>query len=123
MIGKRKTVEWVGSSLKDLKGFPDEIRDTFGYGIFLAQVGDRHPDAKSLKGFGGAHVLELVEDHDGDTYRGVYTVRFEEAVYVLHCFQKKSERGVSTPQHDIDLIRKRLKAAEEHYERWKTGTG
>jgi phage-related protein len=123
MIGKRKTVEWVGSSLKDLKDFPDEIRETFGYGIFLAQVGDRHPDAKPLKGFGGAHVLELVEDHDGDTYRGVYTVRFEEAVYVLHCFQKKSKRGVSTPQHDIDLIRKRLKAAEEHYKRWKTETG
>lgn len=84
----------------------------------LAQIGEKHPDAKPLKGFKGAGVLEVVEDHSGDTYRAVYTVRFAGAVYVLYAFQKKAKKGAKTPKHEIDLVEKRLKAAEEHYAQW-----
>lgn len=80
-----------------------------------AQNGEEHPAAKALKGFGGRSVLEVIDDHDGDTYRAVYTVRFAGAIYVLHCFQKKSKKGGATPQHEIELIKLRLKAAEAHY--------
>lgn len=93
--------------------------DQFGYALFLAQQGDKSDSAKPLKGFGGAGVLELVENHEGDTYRAVYTVRFEDAVYVLHCFQKKSKSGIATPKQDIDLIKSRLKAVEEVRQQWK----
>ncbi len=106
-------VEWVGSSLKDLRTFPDEVRDVMGFALYLAQIGDKHDAAKPLKGFGGAGVLEVVEDHDGDTFRAVYTVRLATAVYVLHAFQKKSKSGVKTPQRDVDLIKRRIKAAED----------
>lgn len=93
---------------------PAEVQDVFGYALFLAQSGGKHDQAKPLKGQGSAGVLEVVEDwHDG-TYRAVYTVRFAAAVYVLHCFQKKSLRGIATPQRDLDLIETRLKAAAEH---------
>jgi phage-related protein len=88
---------------------PADVQDTFGYALHLAQAGDRHSQAKPLKGFGGAGVLEVVEDHQGDTYRAVYTVRYASAVYVLHCFQKKSISGIATPKPDLDLIRARLK--------------
>lgn len=108
-----KKLEWLGSSLKDLKAMPADVQDTFGYALHLAQIGDRHGKAKVLKGFGSAGVLEVVETRKGDTYRAVYTVRFADAVYVLHCFQKKSVKGIATPQPDVDLIRDRLKAAEE----------
>ncbi len=91
---------------------PDEVKQTFGFAFYLAQVGLLHPDAKPLKGFGSAGVLEVVEDRRGDTYRAVYTVRFAEAVYVLHCFQKKSKRGIQTPQRELNLIHARLKEAE-----------
>jgi len=91
---------------------PEEVRDIFGYALYLAQIGQKHDDAKSLKGFGSAGVLEVVEDWHGDTYRAVYTVRFAAAVYVLHVFQKKARKGIETPKHEIDLIRERLKAAE-----------
>lgn len=87
-----------------------DVQDTFGYALHLAQVGSRHRQAKPLKGFGGAGVLEVVEDHEGDTYRAVYTVRYVTAVYVLHCFQKKSTTGIATPKPDMDLIQARLKA-------------
>ncbi len=107
-----KPIRWVGSSLKDLKSCPEEVRSVFGYALYLAQAGDAHSQAKPLKGFGGAGVLEVIENHDGDTYRAVYTVKFEDAIYVLHVFQKKSKTGVRTPQRDSDLIRARLKAAE-----------
>ena len=82
-------------------------------------MGGKHEDAKPLRGFGGASVLEIVEDHDGDTYRAVYTVRFAEIVYVLHAFQKKSKKGIATPPHEIDKVKARLKRAEEEYQAWK----
>lgn len=93
---------------------PDEVQDVFGFALHQAQEGGKNPQAKPLKGFSGAGVLEVVEDYDGDTYRAVYTVKFGAAVYALHCFQKKSTKGIETPQHDIDLIKSRLKAAETH---------
>jgi phage-related protein len=91
---------------------PDEVQDIFGYALYLAQIGKKHEDAKPLKGFGSAGVLEVVEDWHGDTYRAVYTVRFTPAVFVLHVFQKKARKGIETPKHEIALIRERLKAAE-----------
>jgi phage-related protein len=91
---------------------PTGIRRFFGFGLSLAQAGDRHDAAKVLKGFGGAGVLEVVEDDSAGTYRAVYTVKFEEAVFVLHCFQKKSKRGIATPKEDMDIISARLKVAE-----------
>lgn len=93
---------------------PDDVQDVFGFALHLAQAGKKHDQAKPLKGFGGAGVLEVVEDHMGDTFRAVYTVKLANAVYVLHCFQKKSTRGIETPKPDIDLVRERLKAAQAH---------
>lgn len=110
-----KQVIWIGSAKDDLSGFPLDVRRLMGMAIFDAQNGDEHPSAKALKGFGGRSVLEIVDDFDGDTYRGVYTVRFANAIYVLHCFQKKSKKGAETPRHDIELIRTRLKTAELHH--------
>lgn len=91
---------------------PDDVQDTFGYALHLAQSGQKHPDAKLLKGFGGAGVLEVVEDHKGNAYRAVYTLRYDQAVYVVHCFQKKSTQGIATPKPDMELIGLRLKAIE-----------
>ncbi|CAN5668340.1 type II toxin-antitoxin system RelE/ParE family toxin [soil metagenome] len=113
-----KPVDWIASSRKDLRGFPKAVREVVGEALFFAQNGHKHPTAKPLKGFGGTTVLEVVESHDGDAYRAVYTVRFEEAVYVLHCFQKKSKRGISTPQADIELIERRLRVAQERHDVW-----
>ena len=109
-----KRLLWLGSAKKDLKAMPDDVQDTFGYALHQAQVGNRHEQAKPLKVFGSAGVLEVVEDSGGGTFRAVYTVKFGEAVYVLHCFQKKSTHGIATPKPDMDLIRDRLKAAEAH---------
>ena len=95
---------------------PDRVQDNVGYALLLAQLGEKHDDTKPLKGFKGAGVLEVVDDFDGDTYRAVYTVRFESAVYVLHVFQKKSKSGISTPKQDIELVEKRLKVAQEHHQ-------
>lgn len=108
-----KPLEWIGSSKKDLKALPDDVVDVFGYALFLAQAGGKHVQAKPLRGFGSADVLEVIEDFRGDTYRAVYTVRFEERVFVLHVFQKKSKTGIATPKRDMDLIRDRLKVAAE----------
>lgn len=99
---------------------PEEVRQEFGHALYLAQCGEHPHGAKPLKGQGGAGVLEVVERHDTDTYRAVYTVRFEEAVYVLHCFKKKSKRGIATPQADLDLIKDRLRAAQKEHEQWKS---
>jgi len=110
-----KPVRWVGPSKKDLCTFPLEVRRDVGYALHFAQAGDKHPSAKPLKGFKGSGVLEVVEDFDGDTYRAVYTVKLAGAVYVLHCFQKKSRKGIETPKHDIELIKRRLKEAEESH--------
>jgi phage-related protein len=118
-----KPVRWIGSSRDDLRDFPAEARRNIGYALHFAQMGDKHSSAKPLQGFGGAGVLEIVEDHDGDTYRAVYTVRFAEVVYVLHTFQKKSKRGVKTPQREIDLIKARLQRAEDDYRKWRNMEG
>ena len=97
-----------------LKKFPATVQDQVGFAIYQAQAGLKHRDAKPLKGL-GAHVLEVVSRYDGDAYRAVYTVRFKAAVYVLHAFQKKAKRGSATPKQEIDLVKRRLKAAEQHY--------
>ncbi len=109
-----KPVEWVGSSREDLKKFPAAVQDQIGFALYQAQVGLKHRTAKPLKGL-GANVLEIISRQDGDTYRAVYTVRFKAAVYVLHTFQKKAKRGIATPKQEIDLVKHRLKAAEQHY--------
>ncbi|MBN3133958.1 type II toxin-antitoxin system RelE/ParE family toxin [Pectobacterium brasiliense] len=109
-----KSLYWVGSSKKDLQSLPADVQDVFGYALHVAQTGGKHTQARPLKGFGGAGVLEVVEDYIGDTYRAVYTVKFGEAVYVLHAFQKKSSSGIATPKPDMNTIRERLKAAENH---------
>jgi phage-related protein len=102
---------------------PDDVIDEFGHGLYQAQIG-KHPDiVKTLSGFGGANVVELLEDHKGDTFRAVYTVRFPEIVAVLHAFQKKSKSGKETPKQDMELIRSRLKLAEEMYKEWKSKRG
>ena len=106
-----KDLRWVSSSKKDLLAMPEDVIDLFGFALHLAQTGQKHSQAKPLKGFGGAGVLEVVEDHLGDTFRAVYTVKIAGVVYVLHCFQKKSKHGIETPKHDIDLIKDRLKIA------------
>ncbi|MBF0532845.1 MAG: type II toxin-antitoxin system RelE/ParE family toxin [Candidatus Omnitrophica bacterium] len=108
-----KSVYFIGSAREDLKSFPEEVRQDIGYALYEAQGGRKSWAAKPLRGFGGAGVLEIIEDYLGDTYRAVYTVRFSEAVYVLHCFQKKSKRGIKTALQDIELIKRRLKAAED----------
>jgi len=107
-----KPLRWVASSKKDLLTMPEEVQDTFGFALHLAQIGTKSDKAKVLKGFGSAGMLEVVEDLRGDTYRAVHTVKLAGAVYVLHCFQKKSTKGSETPRPDMDKIRERLKAAE-----------
>jgi len=117
LLRPARPLRWVGSSSKDLKGFPKQVRAAFGFGLHLAQTGQHPPNAKPLKGFGSG-VVELLENFDGDTYRAAYVVRFEQAVYVLHVFKKKSKRGSATPQPDVELIKRRLRDAEfDHVER------
>jgi phage-related protein len=111
MTGVQKPLEWIGRSYKDLMEMPAGVRRTFGFALSLAQAGEKHDAAKPLKDFGGAGVLEVVETDSDGAYRAVYTVQFEEAVFVLHCFQKKSKRGIATPQAEIDVIQSRLKTA------------
>lgn len=110
-----KPLAWIGSSKNDLREFPEPVKELIGFALYLAQTGGKHPSAKPLKGFGGAGVLEVVEDHHGDTYRAVYTVRISDTVYVLHAFQKKSKSGIATPQKEIELIKSRLQRALEHH--------
>jgi phage-related protein len=111
----------MGSSRDDLRAFPEEVRRGIGQALYTAQRGEVDPAAKPLKGFGGVRVMEIVERHDRNTYRAVYTVQFGDVLYVLHAFQKKSRQGIKTPQQDIDLIRRRLAAAERHYKEWQGG--
>jgi len=111
-----KPLVFMGSSREDLRAFPEEVREVMGFALRSAQLGGKHKDAKPLRGFAGAGVLEIIDDADGDTYRGVYTVRFEGVVYMLHAFQKKSRKGIETPKNDLDLVKRRLKAAEDHHE-------
>ncbi len=109
-----KQVIWVGSSLKDVRKFPPDVQDVVVSALDEAKEGGKHQDAKPFKGFSGAGVLEIVDDYDSDTYRAVYTVRLSEAVYVLHAFKKKSTKGIKTSKRDIELIKNRLRAAEEN---------
>jgi phage-related protein len=115
MERKLKAVRWMGSSLKDLRAFPAEVRKEVGYAIYAAQKGDTDPTAKPMKGFPGASVMEIVTPLDGDTWRTVYTVRLKDFIYVLHAFQKKSKSGIATPKKEIDLIHRRLANAEREY--------
>lgn len=110
-----RPLHFLGSSLRDLRTFPPDARTETGFALYEAQKGEKADNAYPLVGFGGAKVLEIIIDQNGDTYRGVYTVKFAKAVYVLHCFKKKSKRGIATPQADLERIRERLKAAERHY--------
>ena len=108
-----KPLIWVGASRKDVRALPDPVQDRIGYALYVAQRGGKHRDAKTLTGFGGASVQEIVTDYDRDTYRAVYTVRFAERIYVLHVFKKKSKSGIATPKSDLELIERRLKQAQE----------
>jgi len=112
-----KQIYWIGSSKEDLLEFPHDVRTEIGYALYVAQKGQKHPSVKPLKGFQGAGVLEVVEDHNTNTYRTVYTLKMADAIYVLHAFQKKSVKGISTPKKEIDLIKSRNKLAEEDYKR------
>lgn len=113
MVESRKELIWVGRSRKELAAFPQEVRRVMGFALHLAQIGQKHDQAKPLKGFGGAGVLEVVADDDGSTFREVYTVKYHDAVYVLDAFQKKSVKGVRTAVVDINRIKARLKDAQE----------
>ena len=118
MAGLERPLIWIGSSRRDLRGFPRQVRRDVGKALYAAQRGDTDPAAKPLKGFGGRSVLEIVADHDGGTWRAVYTIRFQEGIYVLRAFQKKSKKGIATPKRDMDLIHGRLAEAERlHRER------
>lgn len=108
-----KPVIWLGPSREDIREFPALVQDRIGYALYIAQRGGKHQDAKVLSGFGGAGVLEVIEDHKGDTFRAVYTLKYAGTVYVLHAFQKKSKSGRQTPRRDIDLIKQRLREAEQ----------
>tara|TARA_R110002049_G_scaffold304243_2_gene499300 strand:+ start:138 stop:509 length:372 start_codon:yes stop_codon:yes gene_type:complete len=110
-----KPLHWVGSSKRDFLAFPDPVKSDMGYALGLAQLGGKHPHAKPWKGEGPG-VFELVENHDGDTYRALYSVRFADVVYVLHAFQKKSPSGIRTAATDIALVRERLRRAREDHE-------
>lgn len=110
-----KPVDWIGPTRRELRRFPDAVQEAIGFALFRAQLGARHPDATPLKGFGGAGVLEIIENREGSTYRAVYTVRFAEAIYVLHVFQKKSKQGIATPKHELEVIRARLQEAERRH--------
>jgi phage-related protein len=117
-----KGLVWIASSLKDLRDFPEDVRQVMGFALYTAQSGGKHVAAKPLQGYRGAGVLEVVDDCDGDTYRTVYTVRFPDAVYVLHAFQKKSKRGTATPRHDIEVVNARLELARQlHAQRTRKG--
>jgi phage-related protein len=110
-----KPVRWIGSSRKDLTTFPRPVQRHVGQALYAAQYGEEYPSVKALRGFGGRAVLEIVAPHEGDTFRAVYTIHFHEAIYVLHAFQKKSKKGISTPQKEIDLVKKRFAAAARDY--------
>ena len=111
-----KPVVWVGSTYDDWKAFPDDVQDMMGYALHLAQCGEKADSVKPLKGFKGASVLEIVDNFDTDTYRAIYTVKYQGVVYVLHAFQKKSKKGIATPQSDIKLIEQRLKKAKVYHD-------
>ncbi len=115
MQSSSRPLAWIGSSRRDVRTFPRAVRRDIGYALYAAQEGEIDPSAKPLSGFGGASVLEIIAEYRGDAWRAVYTVRYPEAVYVLHAFQKKSKRGIATTKKDIDLIHQRLNEAERQH--------
>ena len=115
MASEGKLVRWVGSSRRDLRSFPAPVRRKIGQALYAAQCGEEYPAVKALQGFGGRSVLEIVASDERNTYRTIYTVRFQDAIYVLHAFQKKSKKGIATPPKEMDLIQQRLAAAEQDY--------
>jgi phage-related protein len=119
MVGGMKPLGWTGSAREDLLAFSPEVVREIGHVLYVAQIGGKHSAAKPLKGFGGSSVLEVVEDHAGDTFRAVYTVRFAEVIYVLHAFQKKAKKGVAKPLREMAKVKSRLKQAQEAYEAWQ----
>lgn len=118
MKKKAKELGWIASSKRDFMEFPVEVRKEMGHALYMAQEGGKHRDAKPLKGFGGASVLEIIQKDGVGTYRTMYTVQFEEVIYVLHAFQKKSKTGIKTPKQEMDLVEQRLKWAEQKYKEW-----
>lgn len=115
---KKKELVWIGSSRKDLLSFPDEVKSVMGYGLYLAQVGNRHKSTTVLKGFEGSGVIEIIDEDRSGTYRVVYAIKFRSLLFVLHAFQKKSKQGIKTPKQDIDLINSRMKQAYEIYKKY-----
>lgn len=113
-----KPIIWIASTKSDLISLPDDIQDSIGYALHQAQKREKSDKAKSFKGFGNAAVLEIVENNAGGTYRAVYTIKFKEAIAVLHVFQKKSKHGIATPKQDVELIKSRFKLAEQEYAAW-----
>jgi phage-related protein len=118
MADNVKHLEWIGSSKEDLLDLPRKMQREIGFALYMAHIGLQHINVKPLSGFGGRGVLEIVEDDKGGTYRAVYTVKFKEAIYVLHAFQKKSKKGKETPKQEKELIIKRLKLAEQKHNEW-----
>jgi phage-related protein len=114
-LASLRPIIWGPRTLQELRSFPKKVKREFGRALQFAQAGDKHPTAKPLKGFGGGGILEIVEDYDRGSYRAVYTVRFKEAVYVLHVFQKKSKKGIETTRSDLNLIKERLKWATQNH--------
>lgn len=112
---ERKPLIWIASSKKDLSDFPEDVKKTMGYGLHQAQIGKKSDNAKPLKGFGGADILEIIDEDASGTYRTVYTVKFKDVILVLHAFQKKSKQGIKTPEQDINLIKNRFKQGQELY--------
>jgi phage-related protein len=110
-----RPIIWAPQTLRELRSFPKHVKREFGRALQFAQAGDKHPASKPLKGFRGGAILEIVEDYDRSSYRAVYTVRFKEAVYVLHVFQKKSRKGIETSRADVNLIKERLKWATQNH--------
>jgi len=117
-----REIIWISSSLRDLRQFPDSVSKLMGFALFQAQRGGKHVQAKPLRGFRGGGVLEVIEDFDGMTFRTMYTVSFEDAIYVLHSFQKKSNKGLGTPRHEMDVVRSRLRIAQELHRSRKGGS-
>jgi phage-related protein len=116
-LASLRPIIWAPQTLRELRSFPKKVKREFGRALQFAQAGDKHPAAKPLKGFGGGGILEIVEDYDRGSYRAVYAIRFKEAVYVLHVFQKKSRKGIETARSDVNLIKERLKWATQMHAR------
>lgn len=114
-LPKVKPLEWLGNTRRAVSGFPKPVRQVIGQALYAAQLGDKHQDARPLRGFGGARVVEVISDYDGDTFRAVYTVQFRGVVYTLHAFQKKSKTGIKTPKKELNIIQQRLREAAHDY--------